>query len=405
MEDNRKRIVININNKIACLANENDYLVCGNNDYDVEFNFDGDWEGITAKTAVFVYGNIPVYMPFDGNICEGVAIENSTLCAVGVFAGDLKTTTAATINCKLSVRDIANGAPKPPSSEVYDRIMELLDKAMQAHTELPIGGVKGQVLKKKSDKDYDTEWGNDEGGINLIPSPENDKSYAYTQFGKEVHLTEISDSTSAPQNSIVSRKSGGRIAVGKPTDPEDAVNKEEFDGALGDIDKALERIIQIQNELIYGTLEYELGTSNNGDPYYIVKGIGTYKSSHLVIPDTYEGVVVSEIAEDAFRGNTQLTSAVIGKNILTVGKCAFEGCSNLTSIQLTKERIIDETNPAWRTEECYGQTDSPLTYGNRLAADTDPEEVARILTVTQYDEFFEEFYSTGEWYWMALPLM
>lgn len=173
------------------------------------------------------------------------------------------------------------------------------------------------------------------------------------------------------------------------------------DDAYGDLEEAIDRIIQIQNELIYGSLEYELGTSYNGDPYYIVKGIGTYKSSELIIPDTYKGIVVSKIAENAFQGNTKLKSAVIGKNVLTIGKCAFEGCSNLTSIQLTKERVIDESNPDWWMEECYGQTDTASVP--RLASDNDPQYVAQILTTTiVYDEDLD-YISTNEWYWTALP--
>lgn len=169
------------------------------------------------------------------------------------------------------------------------------------------------------------------------------------------------------------------------------------DDAYGDLDKALDRIIAIQNELINGSLEYALGTSANGDSYYIVTGIGTYKSSHLVIPETYKGVVVSKIAENAFRGNTKLTSAVIGKNILTVGKCAFEGCSNLASIQLTKERkfLPNADNPEY--EEYYGLTD--MHVAPRLASDTDAESVAELLTKSQI--FVDEFNSTDEWNWMV----
>lgn len=169
------------------------------------------------------------------------------------------------------------------------------------------------------------------------------------------------------------------------------------DDAYGDLEEAIDRIIQIQNGLIYGSLEYELGRSYNGDNYYIVKGIGTYKSSHLVIPDTYKGVVVSEIAEDAFRGNTKLTSAVIGKNILKVGECAFLGCSNLASIQLTKERkfLPNADNPEY--EEYYGLTD--MYVAPRLASDTDAESVAELLTKSQI--FVDEFNSTDEWNWMV----
>lgn len=157
----KKQIRIAVKDKIACLVDEEQFLVCGNNDYEVVFDFDSDWEGISAKTAVFVYGNTPVHKPFVGNVCEGIEIKNATLCAIGVFAGNIKTTTGATIECRQSIRDLG-GVPKPPSKEVYDEIMELLDKAIEAHTELPVGGKKGQVLKKVSDEDYDTDWEDDE---------------------------------------------------------------------------------------------------------------------------------------------------------------------------------------------------------------------------------------------------
>ena len=175
---------------------------------------------------------------------------------------------------------------------------------------------------------------------------------------------------------------------------------QEIAGIVGDMDAALDAILAIQ-ESILGVLEYELGTSSNGDKYYIVKGIGTYKSSDIVIPDTYKGIVVSKIAEEAFKGNTKLTSAVIGKNVLTIGKCAFEGCSNLTSIQLTKERKVYEVVDGWWNEECYGQTDS--AFVPRLASDNDPQYVAQLLTSTIVWDEDLGYISTNAWYWTALP--
>lgn len=156
-----KQIRISVKDKIASLVDEGQFLVCGNNDYEVVFEFDSAWDGVTAKTALFVFGDEPITVPFDGEVCPGVAIEGATMCAIGVYAGNLKTTTGACVKCIPSIRDMGDGAPKPPTPEVYDKIMALLDKAMQAHTELPTGGVKGQVLKKKSEKDYDVEWVDD----------------------------------------------------------------------------------------------------------------------------------------------------------------------------------------------------------------------------------------------------
>ena len=152
----KKQIHISVKDKIACLVDEEQFLVCGNNDYDVVFDFDSDWEGISAKTAVFVYGNTPIHQPFVGNICEGVEIKNSTICAIGVFAGDIKTTTGATIECKTSIRDFG-GVPKPPSKEVYDEIMDLLNKAISGG-----GGGNVDLSEYVKNTDYATS---SKGGV------------------------------------------------------------------------------------------------------------------------------------------------------------------------------------------------------------------------------------------------
>lgn len=159
-----KQINIEIRNKRAKLTNPDEYLVCGNNDYELVFDFDEEWAKYPAKTALFVFADKSVPVIFEGNICKGVAIEGATECAIGVFTGDIKTTTGAFICCVASIRDIGK-TPKTPEPDVYNQIMELLQKAIQAHTELPTGGKAGQILKKKSEKDYDTEWADDEGGI------------------------------------------------------------------------------------------------------------------------------------------------------------------------------------------------------------------------------------------------
>lgn len=178
MEQVKKQINIEVKDKVATLVSMNFNLVGGNSDYEVVFEFDGDWDNYPVKTAVFVYGNHkPVYQVVEGNICKGVAIENATMCLVGAFAGDIMTTTPAEVPCvRRSILDEANGVPEAPTHEIYNQIMELLQKAIQAHTELPIGGKTGQILKKKSDEDYDTEWADDEKGTTVDLSNYYDKT-------------------------------------------------------------------------------------------------------------------------------------------------------------------------------------------------------------------------------------
>ena len=204
----RQQIHINVNGKIATLANVDEYLINGNNDYEVVFSFDGEWDGVSAKTAMFVFGRNSVAVPFEGNVCEGVAIEGSTICAIGVFAGEIKTTTGAVVKCIQSIRDIGE-VPKPPTPEVYDIIMALLDKAIQAHTELPTGGKAGQVLTKKSAEDYDTEWTSpaDEKGTIVKVNGE-----SVSEFDADTKLDKMTNTSSKIRLYAVS-KEGEQVVV------------------------------------------------------------------------------------------------------------------------------------------------------------------------------------------------
>ena len=216
-----KQIAIDIKDKVAILADKEQFLVCGNNDYEVVFNFDSDWDGINVKTALFVFGDNPIAVPFEGNTCEGVAIENSTICAIGVFAGDLKTSTGASIRCIPSVRDMG-GVPTPPTPEVYDKIMEMLDKAMQAHTELPTGGKKGQVLSKKSDEDYETEW------VDIEVEGNTEEIGYYDTIISDVSVTSFSDQLASAKGRVLVK---GITVTGEITVPE-AVTLIEFSDCI-----------------------------------------------------------------------------------------------------------------------------------------------------------------------------
>lgn len=163
---NEKQIHIEIRDKIATFKSMNFNLVGGNNDYDVVFDFDKDWDNFKVKTALFIFGkDVPIYKVFEGNICEGVALSNTNICLIGVFADDISTSTPAVIECVYrSILDEANGTPNPPSEDVYNQIMELLNRYLNAVQGAPSGGLKGQVLKKNSDADFDYSWQDDSVG-------------------------------------------------------------------------------------------------------------------------------------------------------------------------------------------------------------------------------------------------
>lgn len=120
-------IKIEIKNKIARTIDANSFIVCNNDDYELEFAFDEEWAGYNAKTAYFVAGKktLPP-VQFKGNKCPVPRVTNATVLSVGLSAGDLRTTTDAAITCRKSIR-CKCGAPEAPKTEVYDEIMAKLN--------------------------------------------------------------------------------------------------------------------------------------------------------------------------------------------------------------------------------------------------------------------------------------
>ena len=78
-------------------------------------------------------------------------------------------------------------------------------------------------------------------------------------------------------------------------------------------------------------IKYEL----NDDGYYSVTGIEAgICVNELIIPAEYEGIAVTEISDGAFAGNTDITEARLGQNIVRIGSRAFESCVVLKSVNI-----------------------------------------------------------------------
>ena len=118
-------ITICVKNKIA--ESPAGYIVCGNSDYKIEFVFDEEWQEHDAKTARFLYDGKQEDIVFAGNVCPVPIITGAKMCKVGVFAGDLYTTTPALIECIPSIL-CDGGVPADPSPDVYQQIIELVDE-------------------------------------------------------------------------------------------------------------------------------------------------------------------------------------------------------------------------------------------------------------------------------------
>lgn len=147
MTEDRIYINIDIKDKIAT-APEDAFIVCENSNYSLRFNFDKEWEYLVTKTARFYYNFHYVDVIFDGVVCDVPVLEETSLVKIGVFAGDIKTTTPAEIKCVYSIKKYG-GRVKEPKEDVYHQIIALLEKA--------IGGGSGVTIQVDTELLIDSE--------------------------------------------------------------------------------------------------------------------------------------------------------------------------------------------------------------------------------------------------------
>lgn len=143
-----REINIAVKSKIAVQTDETVY-VCGNTDYTVVFDFDGDWADLAVKTARFRYNGTHQDIVFNGDRCPMPQISNTHIIKVGVFAGDLHTTTPALVSARKSIL-CGSSVPEAPTDDVYNQIMERLND-IEAENTKEMGGVKIEIESVQQD--------------------------------------------------------------------------------------------------------------------------------------------------------------------------------------------------------------------------------------------------------------
>lgn len=125
--DDAMEFLVTIRDKIANYSGKMPY-VCGNGDCTIIFDFDIAWDGIGLKTARFVKDD-GTYQEqvFTGNECPMPVIAGTHGIRVGVYAGNLHTTTPAYIPAKKSIL-CASGLPADPAPDVYAQLMERINE-------------------------------------------------------------------------------------------------------------------------------------------------------------------------------------------------------------------------------------------------------------------------------------
>ena len=123
-------IVIRIRERHAMLMTQS-YIVNGNTGYVIEFDFDSEWDEFAEKTARFVYCDKQgarhwIDVPITGNTCNTPKLERIDRVEVGVYAGNIRTSTSALIPCIWSITDL-QGELYTPERDFFNEAMELLN--------------------------------------------------------------------------------------------------------------------------------------------------------------------------------------------------------------------------------------------------------------------------------------
>lgn len=107
-------ININITDKRAALDGA-PVIICGNSDYVVNFTFDDDWAEHKSKTARFVYCREAAVeyedVDFEGSTVPVPVMINVSEVSIGVYAGNLISSTPVRVACERSIKCRA-GAPR-----------------------------------------------------------------------------------------------------------------------------------------------------------------------------------------------------------------------------------------------------------------------------------------------------
>lgn len=116
-------------------------IVCGNNDYQIQFTFDAEWDNSLMKTARFAWrkGGKQLYIdvPFTGDAVDVPMLTEVRFVYVGVYTDHLQTTTPARIACEYSIRcnsgeDIQQPTPEDVLIDLFNLVTSQQDEAIKA---------------------------------------------------------------------------------------------------------------------------------------------------------------------------------------------------------------------------------------------------------------------------------
>lgn len=176
-----KTLNVNITNKVAVYSQRGGEIVCGNDDYQIKFTFDAEWSGYSSKTARFSWNGQYQDVTFTGDTVTVPVLFNTSVLMVGVYAGDLSTTTRARIVCVPSVL-CGTDTAAPGSGETYYNEAKAAAERAEAAAETAAAEAAQTVVDLAAEKNL--------GGI--AQTPGDSETQVMSQKAVTRGLTDIS---------------------------------------------------------------------------------------------------------------------------------------------------------------------------------------------------------------------
>lgn len=182
-------IVVTVKNKMA--VGDGSVIVCNNSDYVVRFVLDSEWDALALRTMRIVYDSYThTDIAFSGDTVALPAIIDRTSIGIGLYSGDIHTSTCAMFDCERSVMGKNSHAVAPPSSDVYNEIVEMINNGR-------LKGDKGSPGADGSDANVTAE--NIQAALGYVPVTPSDlaaKQDVLTDADKQ-SITKIGMTTGA----------------------------------------------------------------------------------------------------------------------------------------------------------------------------------------------------------------
>ena len=197
-------------------------IVCGNSDYKVIWNLDGEWDSFDTKTMrVQMPNGTHQDVVFTGNSAALPVQHAAGWISIGLFAGDIHTSRGTSFWVEDAITTM-DGSPADPMPDVYNQIMELIKG---------VGGAEQDTIAKAV-ADYLVEHPVEETDPTVPEWAKAEKKPTYT--AAEVGAVAQADLQAATDAALAQAKASGAFDGAKGADGKDGTNgKDGADGKPG----------------------------------------------------------------------------------------------------------------------------------------------------------------------------